>query len=171
VAQRAHASPVTGMVRSRHTRGSGRARYTESVADDTVKTALAAARLRAIRLALLSLHKELIDAERVRYERAHGRIRSRHEALRLLLQDSWFAWLRPLAALIVEIDERLDAGDPIDADGVQAFTRQVRALLTAEASGDGFRREYHRMLQDVPAVVVAHGRVATLLSEGSRPRA
>ena len=139
------------------------------MADDVLRAALAVARLRAIRLALLALHKELIEAERVRYERMHGRIRTGQEALRLLLQDPWFAWLRPLAALIVEMDERLDADKPVDAVRVEAFVQQVRRLLVGDLAGEHFRREYHRMLQDVPAVVLAHGRVATLLAGDARP--
>ena len=134
------------------------------MADDPVKAALAAARLRAIRLALLALHKELIEAERVRYERTHGRIRTGQQALRLVLQDPWFAWLRPLATLIVEMDERLDADEPVHAAGVEGYAQQVRTLLSGELAGDGFRREYHRMLQEVPAVVLAHGRLAKLLA-------
>jgi hypothetical protein len=138
------------------------------MADDTVTTALAAARLRAIRLALLALHKELIDAERVRYERTHGRIQTGQQALRLVLQDPWFAWIRPLATLIVDIDERIDAEEPLEAAAVQVFVQQVRGLLTGDLAGEGFRRDYHRMLQEVPAVVVAHGRVAALLSGASQ---
>lgn len=136
------------------------------MADDTVTTALAVARFRAIRLALLALHKELIEAERVRYERTHGRIRSGQEALRLLLQDPWFAWLRPLAALIVEIDERLGAADPIDAAGLRSYVQQIRGLLTGELTGEAFRREYHRSLQEAPAVVLAHGRLTKLIAQG-----
>src|SRR5829696_4759008 len=64
--------------------------------EDLLAFALASARLRAIRVALLPLHKTLVDAERSRYERAHGRIESAQRALRLLIEDPWFAWIQPL---------------------------------------------------------------------------
>src|SRR5689334_21375811 len=58
-----------------------------------VARALAVARIRALRLGLLALHKTLIDSERRRYERDHGRIESPQAALRLLLEAPAFQWL------------------------------------------------------------------------------
>jgi hypothetical protein len=133
------------------------------VPDDIVTTALAAARLRAVRLALMALHKDIIDAERLRYERAFGRSHTAQQTLQLLLENPWFAWFRPLATLIVEIDERLDAEEPLDPATVETFIQEVRALLTGARTGDQFRREYHRLLQEAPEVVVSHGRLAKLL--------
>ena len=65
-------------------------------------------RLNEIRLALLSLHKALVDAERVSYEKTVGTIQSPTHFLNLLTSDPWFAWLQPLSRLIVTLDERLD---------------------------------------------------------------
>jgi hypothetical protein len=130
-----------------------------------VETALAAARLRALRLRLLPLHKAVLDAERERYERLHGRIDSPQRALRLVLYDPWFAWLRPLADAIVQIDERLaDANAPVRADDVDLFVTQVRGLVQGDAAGAAFHEGYRRALQDVPDVVVAHGQLTALLN-------
>ncbi|MEO5956194.1 MAG: hypothetical protein ABIR36_10970 [Nitrospiraceae bacterium] len=52
-----------------------------------------------LRLALLHLHKALLDDERVSYERVYGRIASNGEFLQLLLGHAWFAWLRPLSSI------------------------------------------------------------------------
>lgn len=128
-----------------------------------VPAALAAAKMRAIRMALLHLHKALIDVERLRYGRAQGRpIDSPHEALQLLLRDPWFAWLRPISELIVQADERLDDERPMTREEAEAYAAQALALLQQDAGGADFRREYHRSLQDVPDVVVAHSTVVRL---------
>ena len=128
-----------------------------------VADALAVARVRALRMALLALHKTLIDAERVSYERAHGRIESPHHALRLLMEDPWFAWLRPMAQLIVQIDERLAEKEPLTASEAAAFEEQIQRFVRADTT-DPFGVSYQRVLQDAPAVVVAHGRVMSLLA-------
>jgi hypothetical protein len=58
------------------------------------------AKLDTLRHALLRLHKTLLDAQRVRYEREHGRVESTGELLDLVLRDASFEWLRVLSALI-----------------------------------------------------------------------
>jgi hypothetical protein len=132
---------------------------------EIVARALATARLRAVRTHLLSLHKALLDGERLRYEREHGRIDGPQHALRLVLHDPWFAWLRPLAALIVQIDEALAADPPPKPDDLRTFHDHVRSLLQGTAGGEGFLTEYRRALQETPEVVVTHGRLTALLDE------
>jgi hypothetical protein len=137
--------------------------------DADVASALAAAKLRAIRTALLGLHKTLIDAERVRYGRAHGRpISGPHEALQLLLRDPWFAWLRPVSELIVQADERLSDDRPVSPDEADAYASEVLALLQQDNTGSDFRREYHRSLQELPDVVVAHAKIVKLAGKGKQ---
>ena len=129
-----------------------------------IAAALAAARYRATRVHLLELHKSLVDAERERYERQHGRVDSPHQMLRLLMQDPAFAWLRPVSALIVQADERLSDAAPLDRADADALGREVRRLLDG-ASDAAFRDEYHRVLQTSPDVVMAHGRLLAHLNE------
>ena len=132
-----------------------------------VTAALAAARLRAWRTALLELHKLLIDEERRRYERTHGPIDGPHHALRLLMQDSWFAWLRPMGDLIVRFDERLAGEAPITTGELDAAAASLRGLLHAGTPAQ-FGEAYRRVLQDVPDAVVAHGRILQLLDGAGR---
>jgi hypothetical protein len=132
-----------------------------------IASALAFARLRALRMALLALHKTLIDSERVRYERVNGRIENAHAALRLVMESPWFRWLHPLAELIVQMDERLSDNTPMQPIDVEAFADRLRGLLQRDAGDEAFRREYHRSLQDVPDVVMEHAKVARLLAETS----
>ena len=59
-----------------------------------------------MRGSLLGLHKALILAEQVTYERINGRVESTSELLQLVLNDPWFTWLHPLSQLVVRIDEQ-----------------------------------------------------------------
>ena len=135
--------------------------------DPRIASAIAVARLRAVRLQLLDLHKTLIDIERGRYERAHGRVENPAQILRLLVEDPWFAWLRPLAQLIVQIDTRMADEPPLQARDLDGFVAETRALLQSAGSDRGFGESYQRILQDVPDVVVAHGRLMTALTTAS----
>src|SRR5690348_1159327 len=81
-------------------------------------------RLQALRSALLTLHKALVDSERVEYERVMGKIQSPNHFLQLLTTDPWFAWLSPLSKLIVSIDEALDAKEPLTQVSVKDFANQ-----------------------------------------------
>jgi hypothetical protein len=114
-------------------------------------------RLAAIRDALLDLHKTLLESERIPYERQRGRIGSSGEFLNLVLNDPWFAWLHPLSALIVEMDETL-SGDalPVESE-VATYVERTRALLTHD--GKEFGPKYREVLQRDPSVLVAHGAV------------
>jgi hypothetical protein len=113
-------------------------------------------RLSELRLALLHLHKALVDSERVSYEKTVGTIPSPNHFLRLLTQDPWFAWLQPFSQLIVAMDEALEEQEPLTSAGVDALIRQTRRLLVASDSGDGFSQHYFDALQRDPDVVMAH---------------
>jgi len=112
------------------------------------------AQLRATRRAALDLHKVLLDALRVDYERAHGRVQSPGELLRLVTQDQAFAWLRPLSQLIVALDE-CEANPEAGASGAAGVRGELRRLLEAPH----FRPHYLECLQREPAVVLAHARL------------
>ena len=136
--------------------------------DALVAAALAAARLRAWRLGLLDVHKFLIDAERRRYERTHGPIDGPHHAFRLLMHDQEFAWLRPLADLIVQIDERLADAGPIGPEELNEYAARIRRRLQSQDPVT-FGVPYRQALQDEPDVVVAHGTLLRLLEGAGRP--
>lgn len=121
-------------------------------------------RLAEIRLALLDLHKTLVDSERVSYETTVGQIQSPNHFLKLLTSDPWFAWLQPFSQLIVAMDEALEEKTPLTRDVVEALTKQTRLLLVASESGEGFSGHYYVALQRDPDVVLAHADVARLIS-------
>ena len=122
----------------------------------------------AIRNSLLALHKILLELERQRYERANGRINDMFQLLNLTINDPAFAWLRPLSAFIVEIDEKSeDKEAPMTSAEVVAFLKQARTLLSANQVGGDFQRNYHWALQESPDVVIAHAALLKRLTMSS----
>jgi hypothetical protein len=53
----------------------------------------------------------LLDAQRAAHEREHGKVTA-GAFLELVIGAPEFAWLRPMTALIVAIDEAIDDGNP-----------------------------------------------------------
>jgi hypothetical protein len=119
--------------------------------------------LSGARDALLGVHKALLDEERVRYERANGRLENNYQLLQLVIADPWFAWLHPVSELVVQIDVLMDAREPADPAAGELLLRQARTLLQPDPEGEGFVREYHRAMQESPAVVLAHAEAVARL--------
>ena len=119
--------------------------------------------LTSIRQVLLRLHKTLLEFERQAYERAHDRISNSYQLLQLVMSDPWFAWLRQLSELIVEMDELLAAREGAGDSTALALMEQSRILLTPAESGSEFQKKYFAAMQQSPEVVVAHSEFANLL--------
>jgi hypothetical protein len=119
-------------------------------------------RMTELRLALLKLHKALIDSERVAYEKTVGQIQSPNHFLQLLTSDPWFAWLHPLSQLIVAMDEALDAEEPLTLAKVDALVQQSKHMLVASETGEGFSGHYYEAMQRDPDVVLMHAEVVKL---------
>jgi hypothetical protein len=128
-------------------------------------------RLAAVRPFLLDLHRELLAAARADLERFGGRLTAA-EFLQIATDGLRLAWLSPLSELIVEIDETLEAesGDPAEApsaDDAKRLIDRARALVAPPSGETPFGRRYVVMLQQSPAVVMAHS--ALLQQFPSRP--
>jgi hypothetical protein len=124
---------------------------------------LARQRLSELREALMKLHKTLIDSERISYEQTFGSISSPANFLRLLTDDPWFTWLRPLSRFIASIDEALDSKEePLTSGRAEQFAKTAREMLVTDESGEGFGRQYFEALQRDPDVVLAHGSLMRL---------
>ena len=119
-------------------------------------------RLEKVRLALLALHKALVDSERVGYEKTVGTIQSPTHFLDLLMKDPWFVWLQPLSQLIVSMDEALDSKKPLADSAVEALLKKTWILLAPSESGEGFSHHYFDALQRDPNVILAHAEVTKL---------
>jgi hypothetical protein len=122
-------------------------------------------RLLDMRGSLLGLHKALILAEQVTYERINGRVASNSELLQLVLNDPWFTWLHPLSQLVVRLDELLDDGSELSLVEVEHFLIEARALIRPSEEGDGFERSYYEALQREPDVIFAHVEVKRLMTK------
>lgn len=118
-----------------------------------------------VRSSLLSLHKALILAEQVTYERINGRVESTSQLLQLVLSDPWFTWLHPLSQLVVRIDELLDNKSDLSLVEVEHFLIEARSLVRPSEEGDGFERSYYEALQREPDVIFAHVEVKRLLTK------
>lgn len=127
-------------------------------ADDAAALAAILPKLDAARADLLALHRVLLNAERVRYEKLFGRINGNGAFLQLALHDPWFTWLRPMMRLVSEVDSRLlDRGQPpVTAAEAAALLAEAQRLLRPDAEGSGFQQEFQQLLQDSPEVAVLH---------------
>ena len=117
-------------------------------------------RLAALRETLLTLHKALLDSERTSYEITHGPVASPGAFLQLVINDAWFAWLRPVTGLIVQIDETIAAKKPqATSRDFERLIEDMRALLSPSREVNGFWKRYAGVVQRDPAVAVLHDRL------------
>ncbi len=122
-------------------------------------------RLTELRETLLTLHKALLDSERTAYEIVHGTIASPAAFLQLLIHDNWFAWLRPVTTLLVQIDETLAAKNPAASDRqFEQLIADTRALLSPSREANGFWKRYSGVVQRDPGVAVLHEQVEKQLA-------
>ena len=138
-------------------------RYIKSMTSENELTEKTRQQLLNVRQVLLRLHKTLLEFERQAYERAHGRISNSYQFLQLVMSDPWFAWLRQLSELIVEMDELLAAREGAGESTALALMEQSTILLTPAESGSEFQRKYSSAIQQSPEVVVAHSEFARVL--------
>lgn len=117
-----------------------------------------------VRHGLLGLHKALIVAEQLTYERIYGRVDSTGQLLQLVMNDPWFTWLHPLSNMVVRIDELLDGHDQPSIDEVAMLLTEIRMLIRPSELGDGYERSYYEALQRAPDVVLAHCEMKKLLT-------
>jgi hypothetical protein len=107
----------------------------------------------------LELHRALIEATRYEFESAHGRIENPYDMLQLVESDPVFAWLRPMTALLLRIDE-LSEQEVISVAEAAAVRAAAERLVQPP---DGTRSPFHDRLralrQSAPSLVVLHTHV------------
>ena len=123
-----------------------------------------------LRHSLLDLHKALLDAQRIRYEREHGRISTSGEFLGLVLEHPAFAWLRTLSALIARIDEWIEeqAQQFPSAEELPGMVQALRSLVEAGGTHEVFSKPYWEIVNEEPNVLIEHVKLWRLL-ESARP--
>ena len=124
-----------------------------------------------LRHTLLDLHKSLLDAQRIRYEREHGRISTSGEFLGIVLEHPAFAWLRTLSALIARFDEWIEeqAEQFPSADDLPGMIDALRSLVEADGTHEVFSKPYWDIVNDTPAVLIEHVKLWRLLESVKGP--
>ena len=120
-------------------------------------------KLLILRLALLRVHKTLLNMERREYEREHGHV-STGELFRLVIDHVQFAWLHNISEFVVRIDETLTAKEPITPEYTSSAIALARKMFVPTESGDGFQKKYFDAIQRDPAVVIDHAELARLFN-------
>lgn len=118
----------------------------------------------ALRLALLRLHKVLLDMERREYERVHGRA-SAGELFRLVIDHPQFSWLHNISEFVVRLDEMLEADPPVTPEDAHTMIALAAKIFTPSDNGDGFQKLYYDAIQRDPLVVMEHAELARLFAK------
>ncbi|MFI5057609.1 MAG: hypothetical protein ACHQLQ_05440 [Candidatus Acidiferrales bacterium] len=120
-------------------------------------------KLVALRLALLRLHKTLLNMERREYERVNDYV-SAGELFRLVIDHPQFAWLHNISEFVVRLDEALAAEAPITPQDTSSAIVLARKMFAPSESGDAFQKKYFDAIQLDPAVVMEHADLARLFA-------
>src|SRR5512140_2831394 len=110
--------------------------------DDPARAKLRAD-LRELSKALLPLHRALIDAAKSDYAFTVEPVTGPTHLLRLLGDDPFFAWLKPITALIVDIDEMVR----VDFEAAEAAKIASRVKEFFNGNGGDFATHYVPILQ------------------------
>jgi hypothetical protein len=131
---------------------------------DSPERAVLRSALRDVSKALLPLHRALIDAAKDDYAFGIAPVKP-SQLLQLLNDDPFFAWLKPLTSLIVDIDEM--ARTDFETTDIAAIANRVDRLFGAKAN-EAFAAQYIPMLQRSVDIAVGH---ASLRKAAARLRA
>jgi hypothetical protein len=112
--------------------------------------------LREVSKNLLPLHRALIEAAKEDYAFAVRPIDKPAELLQLLTDDPFFAWLKPVTSLIVDIDEM--ARTDFEASDITALADRLDRHFGPKAAED-FTRYYIPILQRSVDVAMSHAAV------------
>ena len=125
---------------------------------DSPERAELRAALRELSKALLPLHRALIEAARDDYMFAYNKTIGPAQLLQLVTDDPFFAWLKPMTSLIVEIDEmaRVD----FEAPAARDVASRVEQLFDGDLS-----ERYVPLLQRDVDVAVAHAAIRRALAK------
>lgn len=115
-----------------------------------------------LRHAVLDLHKTLMDAQRIRYEKLHGRISTSGEFLGLVLEHPQFSWLRALSSLIARLDEWID-DEKSEPEELTALVAALHTLVEPNSAHAVFSAAYWEIVNNVPEATIEHVKLWRLL--------
>lgn len=128
---------------------------------DTPERAAQRAALRDLWKHLLPLHRALIDAARDEYAATVAPVAGPTHLLQLINEDPFFAWLKPMTGVIVDLDEM--SRTDFDKPAFDALVGRIRALFAAEADA-AFTSRYLPLLQRDVDVAIAHAAIRQILA-------
>lgn len=135
---------------------------------DSPERAELRAALRDASKTLIALHRHLIDAAKAEYAASFGPVESPAEMLQLLTDDPYFAWLKPVTSLIVDIDGMTRTDFEIDA--AHAIGERLDHLFGPGADSE-FAKHYVPILQREVDVTIGHAAVRGAAAKLRKPRA
>jgi hypothetical protein len=135
-------------------------RRTMHTPDDPARAAQRAT-LREISRTLLPLHRALIEAARAEYDAMVAPVTGPNHLLQLLGEDEFFAWLKPITALIVDIDEMVRT----DYETAEADAIAVRVQRLFGSEDETFASRYVPILQRDVDVAIGHAAVRQALGK------
>jgi hypothetical protein len=123
---------------------------------DTPERAELRLALREVSRALIPLHRALIEAAKADYAVDFEPITQPTRLLHLLQEDPFFAWLKPMTALIVDIDEMARAD--FATNDVTTIAARVNRMFGPEPDAE-FSERYVPVLQRDVDVAIGHAAV------------
>ncbi len=121
-------------------------------------------RLVKVRRGLLRLHKALIDNERGEWERSRGPVTS-SQLLQALIEEPFFAWLRPFSGLIVKIDEALSGDEAVTEEQGRAFAEEARELVAVDEGDEPTVNRYDLVCRRDPNVLLLHVELSSRIDD------
>ena len=119
--------------------------------------------LERLRHALRHLHRALLVAAREEHERRHARVDSAGELLHLAMHHPSFAFLQPLAELMVDVDAELEEGGSPSQELAAALRVELSEMLGLVGARHPFTERHRALMHVDPAVIIAHAQVAEIL--------
>ena len=113
-------------------------------------------KLKALSKSLLRLHKTLLDAAKIEYESAHGKINGANLYLQLVIDDPHFAWLRKISSLVALVDEATSLRRPATQIDADALLSEAKILLHFEDADEEFNDKFQTVLQNNADAVLGH---------------
>lgn len=122
---------------------------------DSPERAEMRAALRELSKALLPLHRHLIEAAKSDYAFGYAPVESPGHLLRLLGDDPFFAWLKPMTSIIVDIDEMVRRD--FELSDARAIADRLQQFVAAE--------NYVAMLQREVEIATEHAAMRRVLAK------
>lgn len=111
---------------------------------------------------LLPLHRALIDDASADYKANVGTVSGPTHLLQLIQEDPFFAWLKPLTSLIVDLDT-LSRTD-FKPEDVDAIAKRIASLF-GNSADPAFTARYVPVLQRDVDVTIAHAAIRQISSK------